>query len=56
MVEVIGIKFIGLLFNVVSKLGDKVIVRVIVKVVGVLVVEGFDGVVENKEIGLKIVK
>ncbi|WP_162146912.1 acetyl-CoA carboxylase biotin carboxylase subunit [Acholeplasma granularum] len=56
MVESTGIKFIGPSSKVVSKLGDKATARAIAKSVGVPVVEGSDGVVENKDVGLKIAK
>ena len=56
MVEATGIKFIGPSSNIVSKLGDKATARAIAKAVGVPVVEGSDGIVENKEMGLKIAK
>ncbi len=56
MVEATGIKFIGPSSNVVSKLGDKATARAIAKAVGVPVVEGSDGIVKDKESGLKIAK
>src|SRR5690606_3641850 len=56
MVEATGIKFIGPSSNDDSKLGDKATARAIVKAVDVPVVTGTAGVVENKEIGLKIAK
>src|SRR5690554_4405237 len=53
MVEATGIKFIGPSANVVSKLGDKATARAIAKQVGVPVVEGSDGIVKDKETGLR---
>lgn len=55
IVEDYGLIFIGLLVEYICQMGDKIIVKDIVKVFGILVVLGFDGGVFDIEIVKKVV-